>query len=244
MKIADGIEMLKIETNIMGEPNYIYPVLIKCEKNILLVDTGYPGPTSFQKLLSSLSELGVTPYDITKIILTHQDLDHIGGLLLFLKENPSIEFVCHEAEKPYVEGEKKLVKISKSAEHSMENLPEHVKNALMQVFQNPPKAPVTATLQDGQVLKLYGGITVIHTPGHTPGHICLYVQKARLLIAGDAIISQNGKLYGPVPQYAQEIEKARQSLSSLKAFDIEKVICYHGGFVENAKEQLKALGAQ
>ena len=46
---------------------------------------------------------------------------------------------------------------------------------------------VDRIVEDGEELPFCGGITVIHTPGHTPGHICLYIGQNKTLIAGDAL---------------------------------------------------------
>ena len=241
MKIADGIHMLEIEAVTIGAPTHIYPTLLQSGSDVILVDSGYPGQNCYPKILQELHHLGIDVQDITRVILTHQDLDHIGGLPPLLKDNPSIEVICHEAEKPYVEGEKKLVKISRSAGHNLDHLPEHLKNAFLQVFQNPPTAPVHATVKDGQTLPFCGGITVIHMPGHTPGNICLYIQDARLLIAGDSLTAQDGVLYGPVPEHAQDIGLAKQSLSKLAGFNIESIVCYHGGWVKDGGKQLQSI---
>ncbi|MHB8917725.1 MAG: MBL fold metallo-hydrolase [Desulfocucumaceae bacterium] len=54
------------------------------------------------------------------------------------------------------------------------------------------KADVGRTVADEEELPYCGGITVIHTPGHTPGHICLYHKQSRTLIAGDALFAEGG----------------------------------------------------
>ena len=52
---------------------------------------------------------------------------------------------------------------------------------LQALYMNPPKAKVDHTLVDGQELSFFGGIQVIFTPGHTPGHISYILMKARRL---------------------------------------------------------------
>ena len=67
------------------------------------------------------------------------------------------------------------------------------------------------------------------TPGHTPGHICLFLEKYKTLIAGDALNVVDGRLTGPNPQHAFDYDQAVSSLKKLVGFDIQKIICYHGG---------------
>lgn len=70
---------------------------------------------------------------------------------------------------------------------------------------------------------------VIDTPGHTPGHISLYHMPSKTLIAGDAMTIVDGQLLGPNPLHTFDISVAKESLERLTTYDIDSVICYHGG---------------
>ncbi len=103
---------------------------------------------------------------------------------------------------------------------------------------------MTRTVEDGEELPYGGGTVVIHTPGHTPGHLCLYVKQAKVLIAGDALNVEEGRLIGPRPQHTADIDAARRSLKKLAEYDIETVICYHGGMYRGEPNQrIAALAA-
>jgi glyoxylase-like metal-dependent hydrolase (beta-lactamase superfamily II) len=100
-------------------------------------------------------------------------------------------------------------------------------------------------LTDGEELPFGGGVTVIHTPGHTPGHICLYHAGTKTLITGDALNLVDGELTGPNPQFTHDLTTARSSLKKLARFDIDKVICYHGGvFLGNSNQRIAELAHQ
>lgn len=62
-----------------------------------------------------------------------------------------------------------------------------------------------------------------------PGHISLYVRNEKTLIAGDALVVGNGKLCMAMPQFLLNVQEAQDSIRSLLRYDIEKIICYHGG---------------
>ena len=241
MKIANGIELLEISANVMGQPTFIYPVLLWDESDIILVDSGYPGRQCLPKIEEALQGAGYSLKSLTKVILTHQDLDHIGGLPGIRAVCPDVQVCAHLLEKPYIEGEKKLVKLSGDTSHGLENLPEEMRKAFLSVFENPPTSTVDIPLQDRGELPFSGGIAVIHTPGHTTGHICLYHRDSRLLIAGDALVVHQGKLYGPVPDHAEDIGLAYASLHKLLAFDIEKVVCYHGGLYHGGNSRIEEI---
>ena len=110
------------------------------------------------------------------------------------------------------------------------------------VFESLPRAKVTRTLEDGEELPYGGGTVVIHTPGHMPGHIRLYVKPAKVLVAGDALNVEDGRLIGPRPQYTANMDTALRSLRKLAHYDIETVICYHvGAYRGNANEHITEL---
>lgn len=93
----------------------------------------------------------------------------------------------------------------------IEALPEKIRQEALALCSNPPKAKVNQTVAVGQELPYYGGIPVIHTPGHTEGHISLYLQQSKVLIAADAMLCIDGKLHGPVPQTSLDLRKAQRS---------------------------------
>ncbi len=241
MKLSSGVAVLNIAVTMMNAPALINPVLIQDESANILVDSGYPGESSLAQLTIALDDIGVKLTDLTDVILTHQDLDHIGGLRGLKALNPNLKIWAYVLEKPFIEGEKKLIKISPAVLENLKKMPEEMSKRLLYVFENPPTAPVDITVEDGQQLDICGGITVIHTPGHTPGHICLYLHASRTLIAGDALTAHEGTLLGPVPEHAADISQAMASLKKLLAFDIERIVCYHGGVVECGATRIKEI---
>jgi glyoxylase-like metal-dependent hydrolase (beta-lactamase superfamily II) len=173
--------------------------------------------------------------ELTKIIITHQDLDHIGSL--FQTCSAPVQVLASSIEKPYIQGEKQLIKLTPEAIfQAVNSLPESVssewKNAFRHTLENPPKAVVHSTIVDGEELSFCGGVIVIATPGHTPGHLSLYHKSSKTLIAGDALNVVNGELLGPDPQYCCDFDLAKKSLGNLIMYDIQKIICFHGGLYE------------
>lgn len=216
-----NLALLNLTMNSKGEQKLIHPTLIWDENDAVLIDTGTPG--QLQSIIEEMKRIGIPFHRLTKIILTHQDYDHIGSLHEVLAASGhKVEVLAHPLTKPYVEGEKHPVKLDPSI--------------------TPPKVGVDSVIDEGEVLPICGGISVIFTPGHTPDHISLYHHPTKTLIAGDATISADGRMLGPNPQYTLDMKGAVQSLGKFSAYDIEKVICYHGGICEdNVKERLEEL---
>jgi glyoxylase-like metal-dependent hydrolase (beta-lactamase superfamily II) len=242
MRIGENIEALELAMNLTGQSSVIYPTLLWDSYGVTLVDTGTPGQLSATR--QQIENAGVDFESIHRVILTHQDIDHIGGLPEITRvRGGEIEVLAHEDDKPYIEGEQPLIKMSRERlAQMMESLPEPQRQQFERIFSTPPSGKVDRTLHDGEELPICGGIQVIHTPGHTPGHLSLFVEKARLLIAGDELRVEKGELVGPSERATPDMEKANASLRKLTDYPIDYVLCYHGGlYGPNASEKIAEL---
>ncbi|WP_240941051.1 MBL fold metallo-hydrolase [Paenibacillus sp. HB172176] len=231
-----GVTMLNITAEMMGGVQVIHPALIWDERDCILIDTAYPG--QFGLLKAALRVAGFELDAITRILLTHQDMDHIGCLSAIVDELPHTpEIIAHEIEKPYIEGDLMLVKLTAQAiEKAVSALPEGVpvewRTAFRHTLEHPPRGPVHKAVGDNEELPYCGGIKVIPSPGHVPGHISFYHQPSRTLIAGDALKVDDGNLLPPDPAHCSNFEQALLSISQFKRYDIKRVICFHGGMYE------------
>ncbi|WP_242290100.1 MBL fold metallo-hydrolase [Bacillus cereus group sp. BfR-BA-01319] len=199
----------------------IHPILLWDDEMAVLIDTGFPG--QFEDIQIEMEKVGVSFDKLKVVILTHQDIDHIGSLPDLLENGVSdIKVYAHELDKPYIEGEFPLLKDGQ--------------------VKNPPKGKVSDTVIDGQEIPYCGGILILHTPGHTSGHISLYLKQSKTLIAGESMYSVNGKLEGIHAPTTLNVKEAQQSLKRYSNLDIESVVCYHGGLSkENIKIQIQNL---
>lgn len=229
MKITKGIEILEISAEIMGKTNKIHPVIFHDEENIILVDTGFPNQIQLFIDQFKLSEI---PFDrINKVILTHQDIDHVGSLPAILGTSAKpIETLAHIVEKAYLEGDSCPVKLA-ALEAKLNFLPNQMQTLFysLKAFYENNRLKIDRPLTDGEFLPYCGGITVIFTPGHTPGHICLYHNTSKTLIAGDALGLEEGILTSSPASINFNQDMYISSLNKLAAYDIEAVVCYHGG---------------
>ncbi|MFC9726505.1 MBL fold metallo-hydrolase [Bacillus cereus] len=217
MEIAKGVEMLQLEF----QEFVIHPILLWNDEMAVLIDTGFPG--QIEDIQVKMEKVGVSFDKLKVVILTHQDIDHIGSLPELLQRcRSNIKVYAHELDKPYIEGDLPLLKDGN--------------------VENRPKGKVSDTVIDGQELPYCGGILILHTPGHTPGHISLYLKQSKILIAGDSMYSVNGMLGGIHAPTTINIKEAKQSLKKYLNLYIESVVCYHGGLSkENINVQLQNL---
>jgi glyoxylase-like metal-dependent hydrolase (beta-lactamase superfamily II) len=113
---------------------------------------------------------------------------------------------------------------------------------LRAVLDNLRPTPIDQQIQDGTHLDLAGGVRVIFSPGHTPGHICLYLERTRTLITGDALTADDGQLMGPNERATPDMALAQQSVRKLAELDVQTIVCYHGGVVDaDANGQLRRV---
>lgn len=241
MKIADGIQMLELPTSPFGRDGILNPVFIWDDNSAILIDAGLPGQVPLIK--EGIERTGIPFKNLTKIIITHQDLDHIGSLSAIQNElGENLNVLAHIEEKPYIEFKKRPIKMTPE---SMAQLGTGMagNNPLSEKeLMRALKSKVGAVVDDGDEFEECGGITIIYTPGHTPGHISLYLKKYKILVAGDALNLVNGELLGPHPRLSHDINQAKKSLKRVVEYDIEAVICYHGGlFRGNVKEKIFIL---
>ena len=230
MLIAPRVEVLDLKMDLFGAPSSVRPTLVWDESEAVLIDAGYPG--LLEQLREQIERAGVSAERLTRLIITHQDIDHIGGVNALLALNPRIEVLAHEEDRPYILGERPLIKFSPERLTQItelaSDLPEERRQTIFEGFRHP-NPRVDRTIADGETLPYCGGIVVIHTPGHTPGHVMLYLESSKVLVAGDGMNISDGRLTGPNAQMTPDLDQATSSLKRLAAYDVETVVCYHGG---------------
>jgi len=236
------VKMLNVPVNMLGKPGIIHPTLIVDDETVILVDSGYPAQLA--PLREAIWQAGVPFEKLNKVILTHHDIDHIGGLREILGELPGrVRVLAHAEEKAYIEGSKHPLKLAKM-EANLDALPEAMKSfypTFKRAFENAT-VPVDETLVDGDEIPCCGGIRVIFTPGHTLGHISLYARASKTLIAGDALCVEDGTLNIAPAANNYDPDLCKQSMKTLANYDIETVFCYHGGlYHERPNQRIAAL---
>jgi glyoxylase-like metal-dependent hydrolase (beta-lactamase superfamily II) len=220
---------LEVKFEFANSINAIHPAIIRDDKEMILVDCGYPG---FVPIIKEAAEKrGCSLDNLTKIVITHHDYDHMGALAEFKAAYPNISIAATEIEERYISGKEKSLRLQQ-AEAIHDSLPEHEKPAA-ESFQNKLKSikpvPVDILLRDKEKLSCCGGVEVITTPGHMPGHLCLYHLESKTLVAGDALVVNGDELGIANPRYTLDMEEAKRSIKKLLDYDIQAVICYHGG---------------
>jgi len=231
------LDVLAIPRDPEGKLPPLHPVLLHDEEEMVLVDCGCTG---FLPLLQNAAKAkGIDLARLTRVFITHHDHDHMGALAALKRACPSVQVLASAEDAPYIQGERKSMRLTQ-AESLFDSLPEERKADAL-AFQRTVAAVepvrVDAPVRDRDAFPWCGGLEVIATPGHMPGHISLYVRESHTLIAGDALTAADGKLGLANPQYTLDMPQALASVRKLLDYDIDRVICYHGGMIEGGIRQ-------
>jgi glyoxylase-like metal-dependent hydrolase (beta-lactamase superfamily II) len=235
VQVDDDLYVLALPMVLGGRTSPLHLSLVLDETHgPTLIDTGLPGQE--EAIAAALEEAGVQVRDLERIILTHQDIDHVGSLHALARASGA-RVLAHTIEAPFIDGTQPP---RFARPEILAQRPEF--RALVERFQ---WTAVDETLEDGARLDVAGGIQVIFTPGHTPGHVSLYLERSRTLIAGDALMAGEGRLSGPNPSATPDMETASRSVGKLATLDVQAIICYHGGLVrDDAGGQLRSTAEQ
>jgi glyoxylase-like metal-dependent hydrolase (beta-lactamase superfamily II) len=232
MRIANSVYVLPIPRSPQEASSFLNLTLIVDEENgNTLVDAGLPDQT--EAIGAALGEAGIGVRDLRRIIFTHQDLDHVGSGAALVRQSGA-QVLAHSADAPYIE---RRLRPLKPSPEMIEQRPQ-----IREVMERLEPVSVDEQLENDTRLELAGGTRVIFTPGHTPGHISLYLERSKILIAGDAVTAERGHLNGPNPLATPDIPTAIESLKRLADLDVDTIICYHGGVVsDDANGQLQRV---
>lgn len=223
------INILNIKFEYNGALQVINPVIIQDEHNMILVDTGYPSQIGLFEEVAKQN--GIALDRLTHIIITHHDFDHVGSLAEFKRKYPHIKVLASNIEKGYIEKQRKPLRLEQAEKRYSSLSDDDKEHALIfhKILESVEGTKVNDVLKNHQILPIGKGIEIIYTPGHTKGHISLYIKENKTFIAGDALVLIDDRLVIPYPEYAYDADKAKESIKTLFTYEIEEFICYHGG---------------
>ncbi|RNI31245.1 MBL fold metallo-hydrolase [Rufibacter latericius] len=238
--------ILELKYTYSAKEEILYPVILQSGFHLILVDCGYPG--SLPLLKTAVKQAGFSLEELTGVLITHHDIDHMGSLHELKQKYPAFRVYSSEKEAAYISGRKKSARLQQ-AEDLHFTLPEAQQAnslAFQQFLKTVKPEEVNVTFHGEEEPELFSGAQIINTPGHTPGHFSVYLHASQTLVSGDAlVVEEDGELGIANPQYTLDLAKAVSSVKRLADLQIAQLICYHGGVVqENIPQKLQKLISQ
>ena len=194
---------------------------------VTLVDAGLTRAPA--RIVAALAGIGKRPSDVTRILLTHAHADHAGGARELLDRTGRSGVDVHEQDAGFVrEGR---------APSQLSTMGRLISRSPMGTFA---AVPVETELHDGDVLEVAGGLRVVHTPGHTPGHISLLHEDTGVLITGDALMNMASRMRYSFAMVCTSAHQNEQSAHVLGELEYSVAAFTHGPEIrENARERVR-----
>ena len=191
----------------------------------VMIDTGFiDGRGALKRLLR---KLGLTPNSIRAILLTHGHLDHTGNLA-WLKAWTGAPLYAHPAEQAHIDGTFPYVGPARWCGRL-----ERIGRALIRYKPSQIDAP----LSDGDELPFWGGLRVVHLPGHTVGHCGFFSEERSLLFSGDLFASYAFSTHLPPPMLNSALERFPETFTKLDKLQPRGIIPNHYDFFDPVLHQ-------
>ena len=192
------------------------------EAELGLIDCGYAG--SLRAIQAAISAHGRDPGELRRVVITHGHPDHAGSARRLAADGAAI--LIHPADG------------------------ERLRTTWRHVAGRPSRGGIFSAMtpeperfqpiEDGEILPMLGGLRVIHTPGHTPGSVCLYGARDRILFVGDSLQRRFGTVGFASRLYSDDYAQAQRSVKRLVGLDVRTVVFSHYDALESGAMEILA----
>ncbi len=199
-----------------------------------LIDAGFPDDESIGKRLEMLREF--PKLNLRYIVITHHHFDHASGARK-LRDVTGAKIVMHRDEAPL------LARAANEELPSDVEVPEERKEYALRVRewrQESARGAPDQLVDDGDALRV-GSLTLrmVHSPGHTAGHLSPFLEDGRVLFAGDNVLGMGTTVVPPPPH--GDMAQYVASLAKMQALEAEVMCCGHGPAVREPRRKLQEL---
>jgi glyoxylase-like metal-dependent hydrolase (beta-lactamase superfamily II) len=222
---------MEIVPNLYRVPGVIgNPHLAIDSDGLTLIDAGTRG--SQRRILGYVRRLGYAPTDLRRIVFTHADGDHVGAVAALAAASGARVYASATESAALAAGRP-------SREMNLRGAWRLLYRLARPLLRVPPFSGAEV-LREGDVLPVLGGLRVVETPGHTPGHLSFYAPATGVLLAGDSIAFRGGRMRRPFTLTTWNEEIALASLRKQAALHPSVVCLGHGPVVRDAAGKFPA----
>jgi glyoxylase-like metal-dependent hydrolase (beta-lactamase superfamily II) len=179
------------------------------EPELSLIDCGYRGSST--RIAAAISEMGRSIEELARVVCTHGHPDHAGSARELALAG--IPILIHPAD----------AEVLRTSWRDTVRRPS--RGSVFAAMT--PEPPNVVSIHDGDILPMLDGLEVIHTPGHTPGSVCLYGARDRVLFVGDTLQRRFGRVSFASRLYSDDAAAARTAVKRLAALDVETIVFSH-----------------
>jgi glyoxylase-like metal-dependent hydrolase (beta-lactamase superfamily II) len=215
---------------------YVLVYLLELDRGAAVIDTGWNTEEAWTALLAGMAMAGYTPADVHAILITHIHPDHYG-LAGRLREASGAWVGLHPADAALIPGRYGLGIDGLLA--NMDELlidagvPDEIRTELtgasMGLREFVAAAEPDVLLEDRTPVPLPGwDLVTLHTPGHSPGHVCFHDRNARALFSGDHVLPRiSPSVAVHVQQPVNPLADFLEALRDVRDLDIDEVLPAH-----------------
>jgi glyoxylase-like metal-dependent hydrolase (beta-lactamase superfamily II) len=187
-----------------------------------LIDCGYAGSTA--RIDAALRAHDASVGDLVRVVITHGHPDHAGSARELAALG--IPVLIHPAD-------------AANLRVTWRDVVDRPSRGRVFAAMTPDP-PAGVPIEDGEILPVLGGLRVVHTPGHTPGSVCLYGARDRVLFVGDSLQRRFGRVSFASGLYSDDLAAAKRSVKRLAALDVETIVFSHFATLEGGAAEVLA----
>lgn len=249
MQVKQGISQIHvpIPSEFLADVN-VY--VIQGDKGVTLIDAGWDAPEAIKAIEDGLAEAGAGYKDIELIIATHIHPDHYG-LAGRLREQSGAKLALHKADAALLETRYRVVDPLLNEmgrwlrRHGIREEGHLQQLQMASMPMRPHVQPVSPDipLEGGERFRVGPfDLEIIWTPGHSPGHVCVYDHTTKVLFSGDHVLKEITPNVSLHPQSTDDpLTDFLTSLKQVRQMDVSQVLPAHGSRMDDLKQRIDEI---
>lgn len=226
MEIASGIHRIEAP---LGD-RFVCMFLLVGEDATMLIDTGLASMPQ-DNLIPYMEQAGLDVGSIRFVLNSHIDFDHTGGNQPIREIAPQAMIMCHEFDRPMIDDVEVMIASRYSVYNADHGIDETDESKAF-IRENSKQMPVDLGIKGGEVLHLGAGwyVEVIHTPGHSRGHISVYDPRSKTMLIMDAVLwnavltKEGNPAFPPTYRY---VDTYLSSIHRISGYDLNLMATSH-----------------